>query len=299
MKTSTITPYANLHLHTIHSDGVYSPAQIARIAKEEGYRAIAISDHDTETGYPQLKEACEKEGLECIFAVEFTTRTPIPCHMVAFDFDPEYPPMRKYLDQMAQTQTDNTKRCFDLAVSKGDITGITWDEILSFNQGVKWLCNNHVFNAMMDKGLIKEEEYMNWFDKNFRHQRGEQPTLYPFLSAPELVKLIKDAGGFTVLAHPHNLLDQIDTFLAWGFEGIEVWHPDLTPEESQLALQLALQKDLYISGGSDHSGLCGGYYSSYTTEEELKAAKLYIEPLQMGTTEPYFREMQTRKKNRE
>ena len=90
-------PYANLHTHSTHSDGQYTPAELAAVAKAEGYRALAITDHDTATAFPELKDACAREGLECIFAVEFSVREPIPCHVVGFDFDPEYPPMKEYL----------------------------------------------------------------------------------------------------------------------------------------------------------------------------------------------------------
>ena len=47
--------YANLHTHSTHSDGVYTPAELVKIAKDEGYGAIAITDHDTATAYPELK----------------------------------------------------------------------------------------------------------------------------------------------------------------------------------------------------------------------------------------------------
>ncbi|MBQ5607766.1 MAG: PHP domain-containing protein, partial [Oscillospiraceae bacterium] len=190
--------YANLHLHSTHSDGVYSPAELVRIAKEEGYKALAISDHDTGSAYPELVKACQEEGMECIFAVEFSVLEPKDYHIVGFNFDPEYPPMKEYLEKMAIRQTDNTKKCFDEAVEKGDITGITWEEVLEFNKGIPWLCNNHIFNAMMDKGLIEESQYMNWFDKNFRYQRGKYPPIYDFLPLEELVKLVKAAGGFAV-----------------------------------------------------------------------------------------------------
>ena len=46
--------YANLHTHSTHSDGKYSPATLARMAKEEGYGAVAVTDHDTVTGYGEL-----------------------------------------------------------------------------------------------------------------------------------------------------------------------------------------------------------------------------------------------------
>ena len=291
--------YANLHLHSTHSDGVYTPAELVRIAKKEGYKALAISDHDTGSAYPELVKACEEEGMECIFAVEFSVQKPEDYHIVGFNFDPEYPPMKEYLEKMAIRQTDNTKKCFDEAVEKGDIAGITWEEVLEFNKGIPWLCNNHIFNAMMDKGLIEESQYMNWFDKNFRHQRGKYPPIYDFLPLEELVKLVKAAGGFAVVAHPvDGRLNDIDELIAAGVEGLEVWHADMTEEERALAYQIGLEKNLFISGGSDHSGLCGGFYSSCKTEEELFNFHLYIPEHSVGTSKEYFEEIKNHKLNR-
>ena len=65
--------YANLHMHSTHSDGVYSPAELVAIAKAEGYKALAITDHDVATAYPQLKKACDEAGMDCIFGAEFSS----------------------------------------------------------------------------------------------------------------------------------------------------------------------------------------------------------------------------------
>ena len=46
--------FANLHLHSTHSDGVYSPAELVRLAKKEGYKALAVTDHDVITGIPEM-----------------------------------------------------------------------------------------------------------------------------------------------------------------------------------------------------------------------------------------------------
>lgn len=292
--------YANLHTHSTHSDGVHTPEEMARVAKEEGFSAIAISDHDAATAYPALKAACEKEGLRCIFAVEFSVGQPNPAHIVAFDFDPEYPPMKKYLADMGLRQTDNTKKCFDEAVENGAITGITWEEVLAYNEGIIWLCNNHVFRAMQAKGLVKEEEYMAWFKKNFSKQRGKYPPICDFMKPDALIAMVKAAGGICVLAHPTDTqMDRIDDYIAIGIEGIEVWHSDLTEAQRERALKIALEKDLYISGGSDHSGLLGGLYGSYPDEESLKASPHYIPPRSTGTTKEYFEEIVTRTRNRQ
>ena len=293
--------YANLHMHTTHSDGVYTPEEIVRVAKAEGYSALAISDHDTATGYPRFKAACEKEGIEPLFAVEFSVYSEAKSksyHIVAFSFDPTYPPMAEYLAAMGKRQTDNTKSCFDEAVATGGLTGITWEEVEAYNEGVIWLCNNHVFAAMKAKGLVKEEDYMDFFLTHFQKQRGKYPPTIKFKTPEELVALVKAAGGFCVVAHPHNQLDDIDYLIELGIEGMEVWHPDLTEEEKVRAHKIALEKGLFISGGCDHSGLCGGLYSSYHTEEELKASYHYIPEHSVGTTEEYFRELQNHKLNR-
>ena len=283
-----MTPYANLHLHSTHSDGVYTPTELVAIAKQEGYRALALTDHDTVTGCPEMKVACEKEGLEFLFGAEFSVPK---YHIVGFGFDPTYPQMKQYLADMALRQTDNTRQCFDLAASKGDINGITWDEVLDFNPDVAWLCNNHVFRAMKAKGLIVESEYMHWFDQNFRKQRKLFPPLYDFLPPDRLIKLIHDAGGIAILAHPNGKLGDIPGLVEYGLDGIEVWHPDLPEDERTRAHDVAREYGLMISGGTDHSGLCGGYYSSYPTEEELKQSSHYIPPLHFGTTHHYFNEL--------
>ena len=222
--------YANLHLHSTHSDGALTPEELVMVAKEEGYKAIAITDHDTATGFPEMKAACEREGMEYLFGVEFSTLVPADYHIVGFSFDPEYPEMKQYLADMGRRQADNTRKCFELAVSKGDITGITWQEVLDHSKGVACIYNNHVFRAMKAKGLIDDSQYIEWFIKNFREQRSLFPPIVDFKPAHEIIKLIKDAGGFAVIAHPVKNLDDMDYLIESGLEGIEVIHPSLNYE---------------------------------------------------------------------
>jgi predicted metal-dependent phosphoesterase TrpH len=291
--------YANLHLHSIHSDGKYTPSELVRVAKAEGYRALAIADHDTATAYPELKRAADAEGMECIFAVEFSVLEPKNCHIVGFDFDPEYPPMKKYLEDMALRQTDNTYHCFMEGIEKGYFYGITWEEILEYNEGIKWLCNEHVFRAMLAKGLVEKQNYMAWFLTYFEKQRGHYPPSISFMTLDKLVPLIKEAGGLVMLAHPNGKLHDIDSYLAYGLDGIEVLHPDLSAKERKMALKIALERGLFVGGGSDHSGLCGGCYSGFPNEEELKKSPLYIPEMSAGAAKGFFEEIKNRQINAE
>lgn len=296
--------YANLHTHSTHSDGKYDPYTLAKIAKDEGYKAIAVTDHDTATGYVEMKKACDELGLETIFGVEFSA----PCsslktaegndevfHLVAFHFDPNEPEMKQYLYEMARRETDQTQTLFERGLADGLIKGITWQEVLDYNKGIAWLCNEHVFFAMLDKGLVTERDYPWFFDNVYGARRDEVPPSFPFKEPEEIIPLVHKAGGMVLVAHPHKQLQHIDALMAMGIDGMEVWHPDLTEEEKVEAYKIALEKNLFISGGSDHSGLCGGEYSGYEKDTDCP---YYIEPLSVGVPKQYFDELKNRKLNR-
>lgn len=285
--------YANLHTHSTHSDGQYSPSQLARVAYDEGYKAIAITDHDTITAYPELKAACEKIGMECIFGTEFTTLSDElnrAFHLTAFHFDPEEPRIKEYLRQLSFNETNQTKILFERGLREGLITGITWEEVLEYNKTITWLCNNHVFEAMKAKGLKTDEQYLDFYRSVYGSRRKEVPKVYPLKQAKELISLIREAGGIVFIAHPHEQFAYLDTLTAWGIQGLEVWHPGLNEAEKQEALRIAKEKKLFISGGSDHHGLCGGLYKAVDNPE---TSQYYLPPCSQGTTKAFFDEIKT------
>lgn len=282
-------PYANLHTHSVHSDGKYSPRELVTIAKTEGYGAMAVTDHDTVTANPEVAACCRELGMEYIFGAEFTSG---PFHIVALDFDPEYPEMKAYLEKMVQRQQHETKTVLEWAWEKGNLTGITWEDVVAHNPGISWLCNEHVFRTLKSKGLMSDRDYYDFYVTHFYNQRREVTPLHAHLAPKEMIALIRRAGGISILAHPHEQLDRVEELVSYGLQGIEVYHPDMHPHEQRQALEIAYTKGLFISGGTDHSGLCGGIYSSFEDPEE---STYYLEPQSHGTLEEHFRELQNRK----
>ena len=295
--------YANMHTHSTHSDGGFSPQRLAQAAKEEGYGAVVLTDHDTVTGYQEIKEECEKLGLETIFGAEFSspstmlaefTEQAATFHICGYHFDPEYPPMKQYLEDMSIRETDQTRVLFERGVRLGKIQGISWDEVLEFNKGITWLCNDHLFRAMLHKGVITREDRGWYFQELFGVHRYEVPPAREFKQEHEIIQLIRDAGGIAILAHPYNQLQYVEPLMEMGIEGIEVWHNGLIKRgQVEEALKLALEKDLYISGGSDHTGYCSGYYGENPLE-----SKHYAPYLSFGTPKEYFDEIKNRQLNR-
>ena len=291
--------YANLHTHSTHSDGEYTPAELVRIAKDEGYGAIAITDHDTATAYTELKAECDKLGMETIFGCEFSVYSEefkSQFHITAYGFDPEYPEMKEYLRACGGAITKETEILFQRGKANGHIPeAFTWQEVLDYNKGIIWLCNNHVFRAMKHKGLAVDKDYPAFFSNVFGKHRAEVPKQFEFLSLSEIIRLVKAAGGICIVAHPvapYGSLELVPRLCELGIEGIEVWHSLLTDDDRREALRLALKYRLYISGGSDHAGLCGGQYQYY---DDYKNTRFYIPECSSGTTKEFFDEIVNRK----
>lgn len=292
--------YANLHTHSTHSDGKFSPAELVKAAKGEGYKALAITDHDTATAYRELKSACADEEIECIFGVEFSTDVHPELgedfHLVGFNFNPDYPEMKDYLEKLSIRETHTTKVLFEEGVSKGTLTGITWDEVLEYNKSITWLCQEHVFRAMMAKGIASQKDFPAFSKANYyRHWERVEPLL-PLKKLEDVIDLIHRAGGIAIIAHPvANRIHMLEELRIMDVDGFEVWHADMTEDERKIAYDFCIQHNLYISGGSDHHGLCGGGYSSYATPEECP---LYSPPLSCGVPKEYFDEIKNQKINR-
>lgn len=296
--------YANLHTHSTHSDGGFSPAQLATAAKNEGYGAVALTDHDTVTGYTELRKECEKLGLETIFGAEFSSPSTLldgiegeagTFHICGYHFDPEYPPMKQYLKEMSLRETDQTKTLFERGVRLGKIKGIEWEEVLEFNKGITWLCNDHLWRALLAKGLMKPSDRGWYFRELFGDHRYEVPPSYPFKQEHEIIKLIHDAGGIAIVAHPHEQLKHLDALREMGIDGLEIWHWMMTEQEREQGIRLAHKHGLYISGGSDHNGYCSGYANEYKNPRDWPR---YADECTLGTTKEYFVEIKNRKINR-
>ena len=286
--------YANLHTHSVHSDGEFTPAELVTVARAEGYYALAITDHDTVTAYPELKRECDRHGLECLFGCEFTS--PMPelsehFHITAYGFDPEHPAIRDYLSSISTAETARTRKLFEHGVENGLISGIEWDEVLSFNEGIRWLSNGHIFRAMKAKGLITDAEFLDFYDTVIAAHRFKIPLEVEYLSPSELIPRINEAGGVAIVAHPHAKLQYIEMLMGYGLSGLEVWHHDLSDTERIEALTLAKRHGLYISGGSDHEGLLGGGYKYVDSIEESH----FYEPVRsLGTARIFFDEIKNR-----
>lgn len=255
--------YGNLHLHSNHSDGGFRPAHMTRIAKSLGYGAIALTDHETLTGIPELMEAAKKDGMEAMSGVEFCTSVQRKeIHITGLDFDYEHPSIVSFSRRICESINERARIKFEDMIERGDFEGICWQDVINLAPKTDFICIDHICHAFDHLGICSYNEQ----DKVRISFNKCNPKKYYFKrpGVEETIRAIREAGGVAVLAHPEECcfdMEILEEIIPMGINGIEVSHPDLTERGEKLAIEAARKYRLYSSGGTDHTGVmsaCGG-----------------------------------------
>src|SRR5437879_4359435 len=100
------TGRADLHLHSTHSDGLYTPAQVVELAGRSGLAAIALTDHDTLGGILPARTAAVRSGVEVIAGVEVTAEhDAAELHLLGYFVRTDDELLRSALDRLRTHRT--------------------------------------------------------------------------------------------------------------------------------------------------------------------------------------------------
>lgn len=261
--------FANLHNHSTFSDGVYTPEQLADLAVKQGHKAIALTDHETAQGTYFMKKAARLRGLYCLTGTELEGEgfDGKMHHIVGLDFNTEDKALKEIFDICVYKKRKRTQLLLEWALEKGEISGITWQEVLDENPHNDYICNNHVWRLLRKKGLWDEFKYFEFFKSFSRKDVEREARAAAIINTPapdieRVISAIVKAGGIAIWAHPEkDSLGHIDDMRKMGLMGVEVNHPDVSPETSSQLIDYANEFNMYKSGGTDHSGVLGGLIS--------------------------------------
>ncbi len=250
--------YANLHLHSTYSDAGFTPKQLVCLGKALGYRALALTDHETDGGVKEFMEYARKEEINALTGIEFYgDHGRFDLHIVALDYDMDHPKLRAFVRERIEQYTEYTKACVEYGTRIGVIDGITWDDVVRLSGKDTWICIDSVINTFAAHHIPVPENLRAAVFKSpeTRCLRPKHP------SAAEVIRVIREADGIAVLAHPLGQTHLVPELVELGLNGIEVCHPDLDDESTRLSSEAADAYKLYRSGGTDHTGpmsACGG-----------------------------------------
>jgi predicted metal-dependent phosphoesterase TrpH len=248
--------YANLHLHSTYSDAQFTPAQLCLIGKSLGYRAMALTDHETDGGVKELMAYASKQGgVDVIAGCEFYGKYDgALLHLTALDYDMENPKLRAFIQERVDQRNECTRKCVERGIRLGYVEGITWDDIVSHHGELTWLCIDSIYNTYRVKRIPIPD--------HFRENVINAPEAKAFRPQPptaeEVIRVVREAGGIIALAHPYQQTHYIPALVKMGLNGVEVSHPDNYENTSALAIEAAKTYHLYHCGGTDHTGPMSG-----------------------------------------
>ncbi len=239
----------DMHIHTTCSDGGSTPEEIIGMARSINLEAIAITDHDTLAGIkPALYEGLAK-GVEVIPGVELGSYLQgEEIHILGYLVDIND---RLFIEELEILRKARIQR-MEKMVKKLQELGfdVTMGMIMDISQRGS-MGRPHLARAMIKIGAVKT------IYEAFERYLGEgRPAYIPRhkMAPVEAVTLIKSAGGAPVLAHPglNRPGFSLEDLIKAGLVGIEADHPSHSPEQTTYFKQLARQKGLITTGGSDY-----------------------------------------------
>ncbi|MGL4654124.1 PHP domain-containing protein [Cetobacterium sp.] len=246
----------DLHTHTTYSDGTFTVDELLKRAKYIGLTGISITDHDTMEGVSEAKNIAENLDLDFISGIEFSCSCDgYEIHILGYLLDEKSEKLASKLIELKKARNNRNEKIVKRLNSLG--LKITLEEIEQEATGTI-VSRAHICNVMMKKGFVytKGEAF-----KQYLGRKGaayiEKECSNPF----EIIKLIKECGGVSALAHPSLICDSkekiekiLNLLIEAGLDGLEVEYSSYTPKDREYYRELAKSKNLLMVGGSDFHG---------------------------------------------
>jgi len=246
----------DMHIHTIASDGTFTPEEVVKRAKSFGMKTIAITDHDTVDGLAEGKKIADEVGIEFIQGIEISCNIDnLEVHILGYFLNLEDEEFLTELEELKKARENRNKK----VVEKLEKCGIVVDMEKVKNMAPGNIISRvHIANYLVEIGAA--------FSKNdaFEKYLGKTGAAYvPKENFPpeRAVKMLHANGAFVSMAHP-KLITQNDGILEnmiselkkLGLGGLEAVYGTFTPAEKRKYKKMAKRHSLLVTGGSDFHG---------------------------------------------
>jgi predicted metal-dependent phosphoesterase TrpH len=245
---------ADLHCHSVVSDGTLTPEALACRAHANGVQAWSLTDHDEISGQERAKKAAEDLGMKYISGVEISvTWCSQTVHIVGLGIDYTNAAL---IEGLYQTRNGRTNRAKAISAQLDQI-GIknAYEGALQFVGNPELVSRTHFARFLVDSGVCKDtnEVFANYLIEGKPGYVGHE-----WANLTDAVNWITQAGGIAVIAHPGRynytslqLNELYGQFKDIGGRGIEVVTGSHTKDEYKTFAKVALQHGFLASRGSD------------------------------------------------
>ncbi|MDB5743413.1 MAG: hypothetical protein JWR68_1728 [Polaromonas sp.] len=245
---------ADLHCHSVVSDGTLTPETLAQRAKTNGVELWALTDHDEISGQQRAAAAAKAQGMPYLTGTEISvTFAGQTVHIVGLGFDPDNAAL---VQGLHDTRGGREQRAMEMASSlaKAGIHG-AFEGALKFVGNPELISRTHFARFLVESGVCRETAEV------FRKYLTEgKPGYVPhrWATLQDAVNWITQAHGIAVIAHPgrYNFSANEEyalftEFKAHGGQGVEVVTGSHTRQEFVKYAETAKEFGLAASRGSD------------------------------------------------
>jgi len=247
----------DLHTHSLASDGTDTPGELINKAHARGISVLGLMDHDTVAGWDEAIQYL-RPGMSLVLGSEISCQTldGISVHMLGMLFDRE----DSALAEVLSTTRDNRLTRMSRIIARLNEAGfeITMEDVLAQLAPGATLGRPHLADALIAKKIVasRDEAFAELLHNNSKYYISHySPT------PEDAIKLIKQAGGVAVIAHPLASLrgrtvsiDSFKSMVEAGLDGIEISHRDQSEEERELLREVVAQYGIIATGSSDYHG---------------------------------------------
>ncbi len=264
----------DLHIHSKScSDGNLTVEEIVREAKTRGIGLMSITDHDSIGCQEKAMALARQNGIRYISGVELNVTFSHPrCRegksisldFLGYQFDVKNRELKDKLQQMAKYREERAAKILDkinAEFEKGEIEKLTKNDMKKIQDSADGVLGRpHIADYLVKKGIVRTKQEA--FDKYL--VKCDVPK-YP-LYIEEASRLVRNAGGIIVLAHPNDphgtslvsltksLPEQTEiieeSFLRY-IDGVECWHSRNDLQTTKHYVEFAEKHELIMTGGSD------------------------------------------------
>jgi predicted metal-dependent phosphoesterase TrpH len=265
----------DLHIHSKNSDGADTVEELIPLIKASGVDVFALTDHDRTDGWAKAAELANELGLSFIPGIEITTEGRIPSsngsihsfgvHLLAYLPDPENEELKDVLEKNQANREVRTKKFVENLQAK--YPKLSYELVLELAQDGSTLGRPDIATALVHLGEFDSVgDVFGAVDSPI----GKHSPYYVRNEAPDVldvIRIVRKAGGVTVIAHPLARTSSEDTQPSFfprghfeamvdaGLLGLETEHKEVSQGTREVLEAFALEKGLITTGSSDYHGL--------------------------------------------
>jgi predicted metal-dependent phosphoesterase TrpH len=246
----------DLHAHTTASDGTESPTELMASARAAGLDVVAITDHDTTSGWAEAARAVP-DGIALVRGAELSCSADgVDLHILGYLFDPGHAELAREMDYARDDRVPRARAIVANLAAAG--VPVTWELVQAHVPDGATVGRPHIADALVSAGVVADR---NAAFAELLHNDSPHFVAHYAVDPVTAVSLIGQAGGISVFAHPGaskrgaTVGDDVIAKLAEaGLAALEVDHPDHDAATRDRLRGVAADLGLLVTGSSDYHG---------------------------------------------